>query len=149
MNILIADDHDLFRDAFAALLRERYGDINISLVANLGVALYAVKSKPKFDVILLDLCMPGMNGLRGAEELISKVGDTPVVLMSGSQRVEIINKARTVGLKGFISKTLSGASLMSALNLIMSGETFFSHTEKLRTIGHSANSLTLPDWSPA
>jgi len=149
MNVLIADDHDLFRDSMAALLREQNENIEVTLAANLGVAFYAIQSRKKFDLIILDLCMPGMDGLRGAENLIGQVGDTPVVLMSGSERTEIINKAQSIGMKGFISKTLSGPLLMNAINLIVSGETFFSRTEKMKTIGHSATSLTLPDWSTA
>lgn len=149
MKILIADDHDLFRDAMAALLREQDGKVEITLAANLGVALYAVNSREKFDIIILDLCMPGMNGMKGAEDMMEKAKGTPVVLMSGAQRIAIVEKAKAIGLQGFISKTLAGPSLLSVLKLMASGEKFFAQTTKLKTIGSSVTSLTLPDWSSA
>lgn len=149
MRILIADDHDLFRDAIAALIREQDKTAEVTLAANLGVALYAVNSRARFDIIVLDLCMPGMNGMKGAEDMLKKARGAPVVLMSGTQRSSIIEKAKAIGLQGFISKTLAGPSLFSALKLMASGEKFFTQTVKLKTIGTNVTSLTLPDWSPA
>ena len=149
MKILIADDHDLFRDSLSALLREEDPNVDITLAANVGVAMYALNAKKDFDVILLDMCMPGMNGLEGAKEVKTKAKDTPVVLISGSAISTLAAKAKAVGLQGFLPKTLSGKSLLSALKLVSSGEDFFSLNRGQKTVGKSHLSLTLPDWSPA
>lgn len=147
MKVLIADDHDLFRDSIAALIREFDPSIDVVLASNLGVAMYHIDSRSKFDVIVLDLCMPSMNGLKGAQDVKQKVKDIPIVLMSGAERNTLGSKAKALGLQGFLPKTMSGKSVVHALKLIAEGEDFFSKSGAYRTLDNTPNSLTLPDWS--
>lgn len=124
MDILLADDHDLVRDAISALLKSAGDDIEIMAVKDLNEALAAQRNK-FFDVIILDLRMPGMNGLVGAQKMMDAAKDTPVMIMSGQANASDVRAAHKIGLKGFLPKTLAGKSLISAIRLVAGGETYF------------------------
>ena len=124
MRVLLADDHDLVRDAIAALLEGGEAGLDITAVKDLPEALAEVRRAGKYDAVILDLRMPGMNGLLGAKKMVDTVGDTPVLIMSGSASSADVQAALKIGVKGFVPKTLAGKSLLSALRLVMSGETY-------------------------
>lgn len=124
MKVLLADDHDLVRDAIGALLRMDELDLELTTTKDLPEALAAVRGVSDFDAIVLDLRMPGMNGLLGAQKMIDRVGDTPIVIMSGNASKADVQAALKIGIKGFVPKTLAGKSLINALRLVICGETY-------------------------
>lgn len=124
MKILLADDHDLVRDALVGLLRKDDSEIDITAVSDLDKALDVCRQGGAFDVIILDLRMPGMNGLSGIRKMHAQMPGTPVVLMSGNASSTDVHSAIELGVKGFVPKTLSGKSLINALRLVAAGETY-------------------------
>jgi len=124
MQILLADDHDLVRDAIGALLSAEDPAIEVSMAEDVSAALMAMRSK-SFDLIVLDLRMPGMNGLVGAQKVMDAAGDAPVMIMSGQANTGDVRAAHRIGIKGFVSKTLAGKSLINAVRLVLTGETYF------------------------
>jgi len=124
MKVLLADDHDLVRDAIGALLRVDEESLVLTTAENVQQALAEVRKSNDFDAIVLDLRMPGMNGLVGAQKMIDASNGTPVVIMSGSARKSDVQAALKIGVKGFVPKTLAGKSLINALRLVVCGETY-------------------------
>jgi DNA-binding NarL/FixJ family response regulator len=124
LRILLADDHDLVRDALGALLMKDSPSIELVTVCDLPVALEAFRTQGPFDVVILDLRMPGMDGLAGAERMVKLTGTVPVVLMSGSARTADVQAALRIGVRGFVPKTIAGKSLMNAVRLVASGEVY-------------------------
>lgn len=124
MRILLADDHDLVRDALAALLCKDDPDITLVTAEDLNTALTMVDSDDPFDVVILDLKMPGMDGLSGATRMIERLDGTPVIMMSGSAEHSDVQSALNIGVQGFVPKTLAGKSLMNAVKLVASGEVY-------------------------
>lgn len=124
MQILLADDHDLVRDAIGSLLKNSDDDVAMTVAKDLPEALAFVRST-EFDVIILDLRMPGMNGLVGAQKMMDVTKETPVIIMSGQASANDVRAAHKIGIKGFVPKTLAGKSLISAVRLVASGETYF------------------------
>ena len=124
MRILLADDHDLVRDALAALLCKDDPDITLVTAEDLNTALTMVDSDAPFDVVILDLKMPGMDGLSGATRMIERLDGTPVIMMSGSAEHSDVQSALNIGVQGFVPKTLAGKSLMNAVKLVASGEVY-------------------------
>lgn len=124
MKVLLADDHDLVRDAIGALLKVDEPSLELTTVNDLPAALMEVRGKAEFDAIVLDLRMPGMNGLVGARKMLDLAKDTPVLIMSGSANPSDVQTAMKMGVKGFVPKTLAGKSLINALRLVISGETY-------------------------
>ncbi len=124
MRLLLADDHDLVRDALGALLKKDDPAVSVETAFDLDTALEKVAGAEPFDVIILDLRMPGMNGLDGAERMVRIAGNTPVVIMSGSAQSSDVHAALRLGVKGFVPKTLAGGSLINAVRLVACGETY-------------------------
>lgn len=123
MRILIADDHELLRDTLVLYL-ESQGGFETEAVGTLDAALKAIAEHGPFDLVLLDLNMPGMDGLDGLERAIAASGDRPVALMSGVAPRHVAEQALAMGAAGFLPKSLSAKSLVNAVRFMISGEQF-------------------------
>jgi two-component system, NarL family, nitrate/nitrite response regulator NarL len=123
MRILIADDHDLLRDTLVLYL-EGAGDIQTRAAATLGEACALIETQERFDLILLDLKMPGMNGLAGLQHALAMKGGQRVALISGEATREIAEKALAIGAAGFVPKTLPAKSLVNAVRFMVMGEQY-------------------------
>ena len=124
MRILVADDHKLVRDGLRPFLQELDPTVEIFDAATLGEALEAVERTADLNLILLDLMMPGMDGLNGLQQIKQRLPTTPVVILSGFSSREHVVQAVQSGAAGFIPKTVSGTAMVNALRLVLSGETY-------------------------
>ena len=123
VKILIADDHDLVRDTLVAFV-EASGEIRTSTAPDLETACALVTSDGPFDLVLLDLNMPGMNGLDGLERALELDGSPRVALISGQASREIAERALDCGAAGFVPKTLPAKSLVNAIKFMAMGEKY-------------------------
>lgn len=121
-SVLVVDDHGLTAEMTSFYL-QREGHLDSDHANSLDEALLKVRAKI-FDIVLLDLEMPGMNGMRGLERMISANAPGSVVLFSGNVRTEGALKAIELGAKGFIPKTLALKSLLNAVRFVAMGEIF-------------------------
>jgi DNA-binding NarL/FixJ family response regulator len=121
----LADDHDLVREAISLLFQQYFDDCEVAEAGALDPALELIAENNSFDLVLLDLRMPGMNGLEGLKRTLEKVADkTFVVLLSGAYRSEDVRKALEAGAHGFIPKTLRGQALANAVQLVLAGDKY-------------------------
>jgi DNA-binding NarL/FixJ family response regulator len=121
MLLVIADDHNLFREALCYYLRQSSLAPEIIEAGSLGEALdRAETTKP--DALLLDFVMPGMDGAQGIDVARQRHPDIPVVILSGNMTREQMTEAVRRGAAGVISKDLTGRALVEALERILSGE---------------------------
>ena len=123
MRILLADDHDLFADMTKFYLERLRPGVSVEVVPSFPRACAALNGAP-FDLVLLDLNMPGMHGLSGLERMIQLCPGIPVVMISGSTGPNDVRRAFRAGAAGFIPKTLSGAALMAALEVVLAGDRY-------------------------
>jgi DNA-binding NarL/FixJ family response regulator len=123
MRILVADDHDLVRETIAAYLGG--GDVSeVQTVASLHEAVDAVSQTGSFDLVLLDYNMPGMNGLEGLSRMRQANEGKPVAILSGMASRDVADAALRAGAQGFIPKTLSARSLLTAARFMAAGEIY-------------------------
>jgi DNA-binding NarL/FixJ family response regulator len=119
--VLIADDHPLFRDALAQIVTSTMPHARVVECGNIEDAQAAL-GRQDFELILLDVNMPGMNGMAGLLSLRNKAPATPVVIVSGREDKETVDQAMGCGAAGFIPKSLSRDGMRSALVAVLAGE---------------------------
>lgn len=124
MKILLADDHTLFRDALIQYLERAEPDMRITLAKDYNEAEKILQRDAFFSLVILDLRMPGMNGLKGLEAVRNNHPELRVALMSGVAEPEDVQAAIEMGAVGYFPKTLSGKALLQAIQLVLSGEQF-------------------------
>ncbi len=123
LRVLIADDHDLLRDTLKLFL-ESEGNFDTVTVASFAEAEALIMRGDRFDLVLLDYAMPGMNALEGFEKMCALEGAARVAIISGTASREVAQKALAAGAAGFLPKTLSAKSLVNAVRFMAMGEQY-------------------------
>lgn len=123
MRILIADDHDLVREAIAAFLVSE-GQAEVATAGSLSEALEIAVADGPFDLALLDYNMPGMNGLEGLERMRKVKDGLPVAILSGTTTRALAEEAIAAGAAGFVPKTLTPKSMITAAQFMAAGEVY-------------------------
>lgn len=121
MKIILADDHILFRDGFVLLLKQLEADAEVITAGSLGEALERVGEHPDADLLLLDLQMPGMQGVASVREVLRAYPSLPVAILSASDSRQAMETLLAAGASGFIPKSSSAQVMLSALKLILAG----------------------------
>ena len=123
MKVLIADDHTLFRRGLALVLSKMYEPIDILEASDIESAIAQAESGG-CDLILLDIAMPGMENLRGLEELKRRFPNVLIVILSATGDTETIRNAIERGARGYVLKSSSDTALKHALSLALAGEIY-------------------------
>jgi|Transcript_9294 two-component system nitrate/nitrite response regulator NarP len=121
--ILLADDHTLIAQAVASVLMEN-GQFTVDTVENLPDAISAMSDGPGYDLVMLDLRMPGVKGLDSLTRVIEMGSGARITLFTANADRHIVKRAIELGVHGVIQKTMPLNSLESVLRLILSGQTF-------------------------
>ncbi|HUL07796.1 MAG TPA: response regulator transcription factor [Candidatus Acidoferrum sp.] len=124
MRILLADDHDLIRDTIEEFLKRLDKDLHVLHASTLPQALDVIGKADALDLVLLDLRMPGMNGLAGLKSVQAARAGVPIVILSGETNPDTIRNALQAGAAGFLPKTMRGTAMLTALRLILAGERY-------------------------
>ena len=138
MRVLIADDHDLVREALASFLQNQ-GVVEVVTVPTLDDAVKAADETGSFDLVLLDYNMPGMNGLEGLAKMIAANDRRPVAILSGSTSRGLGEQVVRAGAAGFVPKTMSSRSMVSAVHFMAAGGIYapFNFMQKAETGPHN------------
>lgn len=125
MVVLIADDHALFRYGISLALESLYGkDVTILQASNAEETRRIAHETEGLDLILLDLMMPGLNGISDLKKFIETLPHVPVVIVSGSRQRSTIRSAIESGARGYVLKSSNGEILKHVLPLVLSGELY-------------------------
>lgn len=122
--ILVADDHPMIREAITSAITSSFDDARVAETENLHGALNYAEENPDTDLILLDLNMPGMDGLNGIITLRTKHPDIPVVILSAEEEKNVVLKAVTYGAVGFITKSMPRDKITEAISQILDGQIY-------------------------
>lgn len=124
MHILLVDDHTLFREALLHVLKQLDGDVLVYEAANASEAVQLITHTRNLDMVLLDIDLPGMDGLTALPELRELSPTIPVVVLSGSEVPQHVQAALDKGAVGYIPKSCSGHEMLTALRIVLQGDIY-------------------------
>lgn len=123
--IVIADDHPLFRNALFQSVHMAISGANLLEADSLDSLTALLDKEPDIDLLLLDLKMPGANGMSGLIHLRVQYPELPIVVISASEEPSVIRQVKSNGAIGFIPKSSDMRELISSLNQVLEGETCY------------------------
>jgi DNA-binding NarL/FixJ family response regulator len=123
MNVLIADDHPLVRDALARTLRGVLPDAQVIEADDLPAAVAALRANA-CGLVLLDLHMPGMDGVAGVRQLRALFPSVPLAVVSAEQDPATVRAACAAGAVAWLPKSEAPAVLQQALRLVLGGGSY-------------------------
>ena len=122
--VVIVDDHPLFRDALKQALAAAFPGMKIDEAGSLDQVNAILEKDNDYDLVCLDLKMPGVQGFAGLVYLRAQYPAVPIVVVSGSEEPQIIRRALDLGASGFIPKSTAAEAMRKAFELILSGEIY-------------------------
>jgi DNA-binding NarL/FixJ family response regulator len=123
--ILLVDDHDIVRVGLIALLN-RAGGMKVVGSAATGEEAVVAARRLNPHVIVMDLVLPGLNGLDAARRILSEWPLTHIVALSGCHTSEHVYRALHAGVRGYVTKNSAGSDLVAAINAVMAGNRYIS-----------------------
>lgn len=155
MKVLVVDDHALFRQGVAIILRELYPDASIVEAATSAEAFDAAGQNRDIRLVLCDLRLEESSNFQALEQLVKKLPNAAVTVISSSDDPRNISGSYRAGAKGYIVKSSGSDTLRHALPLILSGETFIPTSAVAMLTGASkaaavrlADPITAPKLTP-
>ncbi|MEO8652085.1 MAG: response regulator transcription factor [Hyphomicrobiaceae bacterium] len=119
--IIVVDDHPLFRGALTQALSSALAGAQIDEAASLAELENLIAQRSDTDLVLLDLSMPGVQGLSGLLLLRSQHPDIPVVVVSAHDDPETIRRCMEFGASGYVPKSLSVEEIRTAVEKVLGG----------------------------
>jgi DNA-binding NarL/FixJ family response regulator len=123
LRVLIADDHRLIAEGIKRSLEES-GDFEVVAEATTGSQILPLIRRTSPDVVLLDLRMPGVDGLTALEQIKRDHPDIKVVILSASSDQAVIQAALAKGASAYVIKSVNPVDLASTLRQVMEGNVF-------------------------
>ncbi|PYZ98742.1 DNA-binding response regulator [Alteribacter lacisalsi] len=125
--ILIVDDHIVVGEGTKAIL-ERKGSYETTFIPDSHEVMDILKQDPAFDLVLLDLQMPGINGLELSREILNYDPDMKIVVYTGLEITDHFNLLLEAGVTGFISKTATTDQLILAIEAALDNHVYLPVT---------------------
>lgn len=115
MKILLIDDHALFGDGLALLLRKQYPDCRLTQALSCGEGLALAEKAKDLSLVLLDLQLPDLHGFEGLKRLKAARPGLPVVLVSAWTSPEVVQEGLNYGASAFLSKAAPAREMLRSL----------------------------------
>jgi two-component system response regulator NreC len=127
LRVLLVDDHAILREGLRALLGY-YDDIEVIGEAPDGAESISKVEELRPDIVLMDIAMPGMNGLEATRVIRERFPDTRVLILTQHEDPQYVLPLMQAGASGFVSKRALGADLINAIRVVAQGEIFLYPT---------------------
>ncbi len=123
IRVFLADDHQLFREGIRSLL-SRAPDIEVVGEAGDGQDAVAQVKTLVPDVVLMDISMPGMNGLEAAAQMKETTPSAKVLILTVHESNQYVSQMLQVGAAGYVVKSVSSSELVSAVRAVQQGNVY-------------------------
>jgi len=119
------DDNDPFRQFVASTLRNHQ---NLNVIGEAGDGLEAIQRAEALqpDVILLDIGLPGLNGIEAARRVRELAPEAKIIFLTQESSVDVVHEALSLGAWGYVAKVQAGRELLVAVDMVMQGKRFVS-----------------------
>ena len=125
IRVLLADDHPLVRSGIRSVL-DRISRIQVVAEAGNGHEALRLIEEYQPDVVLMDIAMPGLNGLQATARITKEFPNVRVIILSMHLNDEYVSRALISGAAGYLVKTSSASQLEQAIEVVASGNTYLS-----------------------
>jgi two-component system response regulator NreC len=123
--IVVADDHGILRKGLRFIL-ERQEDMEIVAEAADGREAVRIAEELQPDVIVMDIAMPRLNGIEASAQILRKLPDVKIIILSMYADEEFLLRVLGLGVKGYLLKDSAELDLLRAIRAVSSGKSFFS-----------------------
>ncbi len=148
IRVLLVDDHPLMLMGIRAMLDGKPG---IAVVGTAGDGLTALEKAAELhpDVMLLDIVMPGMDGIETARRMRAEMPDTALLILSSDNSIATLEPLLNIGVDGFLSKSSDESMMLDAIRSVASGYEYFGTDiarliERISLAKNAADSLFTP-----
>ncbi len=125
ITILLADDHEIFRLGVKQFI-DNEKDLKVIATADNGKEAVEKALSLKPNLVLMDIAMPEMNGLEAAEEILSKMPQAKILLISLYDLTEYVKQSLRIGVSGYVLKDAPNKVFLSAIRSVAEGKFFYS-----------------------
>ena len=129
-DFLIVDDHPMVRSALETTLKSKYPDSTVHQAGSLAEAEGTLAANASVGIVLLDLNIPGANGVDGLSTLRRQFPRVPVLVVSGFDGQRYQSEARAAGAAGFVSKAADTEQMLAAIAAVLDGDSFWEAMEE-------------------
>jgi DNA-binding NarL/FixJ family response regulator len=135
--VLIVDDHDAWRRHISSLLEDNNGWRVVGEASD-GSAAVQEAERLRPDLILLDLELPGLNGIQAARRMVVAVPESKILFISAHRSLDIVEAAFSAGARGYVLKLDAGQDLLPAMQAVVNGKRFIGASLTGRSGGTAA-----------
>lgn len=122
-NILIADDHPITLRGIRELLSEAYPELSVRAVTTMDAVLQVLPEQA-WDLILLDIMMPGISVLDALQRIRAHSSEVPILILTGAQETEFVLQTMKAGANGLIHKQRAADDLLHAVRIVAAGGSY-------------------------
>jgi DNA-binding NarL/FixJ family response regulator len=148
VRVVIADDQALVRSGFRMILEAR-DDIDVVGEAGDGGEAVALVSAGETDVVLMDVRMPGMDGIEATRRIVASGSPARIVILTTHDVDEYVFAALRAGASGFLLKDVRPAELVEAIRVVAGGDALLAPTVTRRLLDRFAGTLPEPAAAPS
>ena len=125
IRLLIADDHKLFRIGLQKILRDA-GDIKVVGEARSGEEAVTLSRELSPNIVLMDICMPGIGGLEATRRITQRQSGVQVIVLTGFEESPYPVQALKAGASGYLTKKVNAEELLRAIKRVFLGKRYLS-----------------------
>lgn len=143
MKILIADDHELYRDALSILVQRLDKSVEVQVSKNYTELLLLATMADNWSLMLIDLNMPGLSYYEGITQLSTQHPNTPIIVVTSSSDPNDEQRALKAGALGYIPKSMTSNDMLNAIKLMLdSGISIHPNYSQNKKSGATSADLT-------
>ena len=126
-DILIADDHPLFRDALQRAVLTALPQAQVHNADSVHTLLELIEQFPDAELLLLDLHMPGARGYSALAHIRGQYPGLPTMVVSGHEEAQVARRALAHGASAYIPKSTAGSDIVAAIHAVLAGDVWLPH----------------------